>query len=97
MGIFLNNQLKEDDELSSRELASLLNKEYSLVISLSAIRAHLRKHHFNPKTFLTKTFPDGNRFMQDNDPKHTSQKAKQFYLDDYVNWWKTPASSADLN
>ena len=29
--------------------------------------------------------------MQDNDPKHTSRYAK------HINWWKTPASSPDLN
>ena len=203
MGVFLNNRLKEDDELSSRELAYLLNKEYSIIISSSAIRAHLRqnlkwkvvrtrfgpmisetnkinrkafalkclqsKDEFNdviwtdessvqlrrhadymrvqvgkermlkPQAkhalkvnvwagiskrgatkicifdsimdadlyieilkdhllpFLKDTFADGYKFMQDNDPKHTSKKAKQFYIDEKINWWKTPASSADLN
>lgn len=44
------------------------------------------------------TFPDGNyRFMQDNDPKHTSRVAKEFYLEKGIKWWKTPASSADFN
>ena len=32
-----------------------------------------------------------------NDPKHTSRYAKEWYLDQGVNWWKTPAASPDLN
>ena len=48
--------------------------------------------------FLMETFPDGDyRFMQDNDPKHTSRVAKDFYAQKGINWWKTPASSADFN
>ena len=30
------------------------------------------------------------RFMQDNDPKHTSQVAKDFYREKGINWWQTP-------
>ena len=37
------------------------------------------------------------RFMQDNDPKHTSKKAKEFYAQEGINWWPTPASSTDIN
>ena len=37
------------------------------------------------------------RFMQDNDPKHTSRVAKDFYQEKGINWWPTPASSADFN
>ena len=48
--------------------------------------------------FLIEKFPDGQyRFMQDNDPKHTSRVAKDFYAQKSINWWKTPASSADFN
>ena len=38
----------------------------------------------------------GNQFMQDNDPKHTSNKAKECYEQQGINWWTTPASSADV-
>lgn len=36
-------------------------------------------------------------FMQDNNLKHTSRKAKAFYEEKGIHWWLMPASSADLN
>lgn len=35
--------------------------------------------------------------MQDNDPKHRSNLAKDFFEANQINWWKTPAESPDLN
>ena len=35
--------------------------------------------------------------MQDNDPKHTYNFAKDFIADKGINWWKTPAESPDSN
>ena len=47
--------------------------------------------------FLYDVFPDGHRFIQDNDPKHTSKLACAFFEDNDVHWWKTPAESSDAN
>ena len=49
------------------------------------------------KPFIREVYPNGHRFMQDNDPKHTSRLAKQFFEDNRINWWKTPAESPDCN
>lgn len=37
------------------------------------------------------------RFMQDNDPKHTSKIVGEFLEKNQVNWWSTPAESPDIN
>ena len=47
--------------------------------------------------FIRDVFPDGHRFMQDNDPKHVSNLAKEFLRTNGVNWWTTPPESPDAN
>ena len=41
--------------------------------------------------FIKAVYPDQHRFMQDNDPKHVSNHAKQYLQDNNINW------SPDLN
>ena len=46
--------------------------------------------------FIRERLPD-HRFMQDNDPKHTSRRAQTFFEEHNINWWRTPPESPDLN
>ena len=47
--------------------------------------------------FIETHYPSNHRFQQDNDPKHTSRWAQNYFEEKQINWWKTPASSPDLN
>ena len=46
--------------------------------------------------FIREKLPD-HRFMQDNDPKHTSRRAQAFFEEHNINWWRTRPESPDLN
>lgn len=43
--------------------------------------------------FVHNKYPEGYRFMQDNDPKHTSRSTLQWIERNEVNWWRTPPES----
>ena len=48
--------------------------------------------------FIHDIYPTGHKFRQDNDPKHISRHAQQFFCDQSINnWWKTPPESPDAN
>ena len=47
--------------------------------------------------FLKTNFPTSHRFMQDNDPKHSSKRAREFMASNRINWWVTPPESPDCN
>ena len=47
--------------------------------------------------FINTIYTDSHRFMQDNDPKHTSRTAKTFFEQENINWWRTPPESPDEN
>ena len=39
--------------------------------------------------FIEGRYPDGHRFQQDNDPKHTSRWAQDYFQCKGIEWWKT--------
>ena len=47
--------------------------------------------------FIRTEYPSFHQFMQDNDPKHTSRCARDFFEQHNINWWKTPPESPDAN
>ena len=47
--------------------------------------------------FCQRIYPQRYRFMQDNDPKHTSKRAQKFFEDHGITWWRTPPESPDAN
>ena len=49
------------------------------------------------KIFVERKFPDCHRYIQDNDPKHTSKLAQLTYTILGINWYKTPSESPDMN
>ena len=47
--------------------------------------------------FIRTKYPDGHRFWQDNDPKHTSKSTKEWMEKNGVNHWPTPPESPVCN
>ncbi len=47
--------------------------------------------------FVAEVYGSNHRYMQDNDPEHVSNHAKDFLNSDSINWWKMPPKSPDLN
>ena len=47
--------------------------------------------------FIRGVYPNSCRFMQDNDPEHTSKFGLRFLVGHKITWWNTPPESPDLN
>ena len=47
--------------------------------------------------FVQAKFPEGQKFMQDNDPKHVSGHTQYWMETNSINRWRTPPESPDLN
>ena len=47
--------------------------------------------------FIRDKLPTSHRLLQDNDPKHTSKRAVNFFDDNGVNWWRSPPEPPDAN
>jgi len=41
--------------------------------------------------FIESVYLEGYHFMADNDPKHASKQAMDFFDEKDVNWWRTSA------
>lgn len=63
-------------------------------IMLADLYCDILRSHLIP--FINEKLPN-HRFMQDNDPKHTSRVARTFFEENEINWWRTPPESPDLN
>ena len=48
-------------------------------------------------SFIKESYPKSHRFFRENDPKHTSRYAQNFFVDCGINWWRSPPESPDLN
>lgn len=48
-------------------------------------------------SFVHEVFPDGHRFMQDNDPKHNSKMGKDVLATNNIKWCQRLPESPDLN
>ena len=46
--------------------------------------------------FIEKVYPEGHKFMMDNDPKHISGYAAEWMRGNSVNWWKKPKTKDEL-
>lgn len=51
----------------------------------------------NVVPFIAENFPDGHRFHQDNNPKHSAKLSQEFLESTGINWVKSPPRSHDLN
>ena len=49
--------------------------------------------------FVKDVYPSDHKFMQNNDPKHTTSSgyAEQWMKDNGISWWKTAVDSPNLN
>lgn len=48
--------------------------------------------------FINRVYPDSHRLQQDNDPKHTANATKEFFMLQNINWWNVwPSESPDFN